>query len=98
MICWTEETYVDFHSFESWYRYVAGMDNLKDTRPEDPNDTMYGPALEMPAQMMEQQFEAAYKQGMQQEVPMWCCVAGCIGCACCFQACEACLEALLGGA
>ena len=29
MIVMTEETYVDFHSFESWYRYVAGMDNLK---------------------------------------------------------------------
>jgi hypothetical protein len=27
MICWTEETHVDFHNFESWYRYRSAMDD-----------------------------------------------------------------------
>ena len=29
MVVWTIETHVDFHVFQSWWKYVAGMDNLK---------------------------------------------------------------------
>jgi len=29
MICWTEETHVDFHNFPSWYRYREAMDDAK---------------------------------------------------------------------
>jgi hypothetical protein len=37
------------------------------------------------------------RTGIKQEVPLWCCVVGCMCCAGCLQALEACLDALLGG-